>query len=86
MPFLPIAKCTTVNYQKSNGICACGIFQQRGLNWQEAFDACSSIGARLPEIVNQQENDEIFKVKVIQNSTQLILFPGGFNKYGLKLL
>ena len=56
--------CTTTTYFKSNGAIACGYDIPAGLNWNQAAAACASNGARLPEIADARENNELFLRKV----------------------
>ena len=57
--------CTTETYVKSDGSCACGFFLELNLTWIEAHDRCTALGAHLPEVKSPQENEDIFKLKVI---------------------
>jgi hypothetical protein len=57
-------KCTTANYKKDSGMCACGFFLQKGLVWRQAEDQCYALGARLPEVKSPIENADILSVKV----------------------
>jgi hypothetical protein len=56
--------CNTTTYIKSNGAIACGYDIPAGLDWNEAADECAEKQARLPEIADERENNEIFLRKV----------------------
>jgi hypothetical protein len=68
--------CSTTTYSKSNGAIACGYDIQSGLNWYQAANECTKIGARLPEIADARENNEIYIRMVISlpyNSSKCIV-------------
>lgn len=56
--------CTTPNYRKSSGECACGVQLERGLSWFQANGICKTIGARLPVIMDKVDNEAIMSIKV----------------------
>jgi hypothetical protein len=58
--------CTTDWYTKSDGLCACGFFLEIGLTFQIAADTCHSYGARLPEIKDLKESNDINAQVVIK--------------------
>ena len=57
-------RCTTGIFKKSSqeNTCACGFYLGKGLIWRFALNECLRSGARLPEIMNEEENAEIFKL------------------------
>ena len=57
-------QCSTSHYTKSNGDCACGLIIEKDLSWTEAVQHCLEAGARLPEIYNEEDNTDIFNLKV----------------------
>ena len=58
------ALCTTKTFQKSDGNCACGFFLETTVTWRQAIDTCAARGARLPEVKSDQENTDLFTLKV----------------------
>ena len=58
------AQCKTKTVRKSDGSCACGFMLEFGLTWRKAADKCKSLGARLPEIRNEQENNDVSSLTV----------------------
>ncbi len=63
--FLYLGMCSTTTYTKSNGALACGYDIQSGLSWYQARNECTENGARLPEIADARENNEIYIRMVI---------------------
>jgi hypothetical protein len=61
------ALCKTKTVQKADGTCACGFMIEGSFTWRAAADKCKALGARLPEIKNDQENIDIdsFAVSII---------------------
>ena len=57
--------CNTTIYSKSNGALACGYDVPSGLNWNQTVTECAKVGARLPEIADARENNDIFLRKVL---------------------
>jgi hypothetical protein len=66
-------QCTTKTYVKADGSCACGFYLERGLTYKQATDKCKSLGAKIPEIKNAQENADIFSIKVISHNIHIQL-------------
>ena len=66
-------QCTTDVYRKSDGSCACGLLLESDLTWIEAFDACISIGARLPEVMSEEDNQDIYNLTVFILFFQLVI-------------
>jgi len=59
-----LGRCTTATYKKSNGLCGCAFNFARGQDWKSAVNSCNGLGARLPEISDDRENADIFKIMV----------------------
>ncbi len=57
-----------------NGMCACAFYLGRGMSWTSANSTCRSLGARLPEIMNLQENVDIYKLMVCSQFKNQFLF------------
>jgi hypothetical protein len=58
--------CTTPTYFKSDGRCACGFFIEQELTWIEAVRDCQARDARLPKIMSEKDNSDIFSLNVSQ--------------------
>ena len=59
-----VAQCTTSEYHKSNGDCACAFLLPGTMSWSDANSQCLEEGARLPEIFSEAENADIFQLQV----------------------
>jgi hypothetical protein len=72
--------CTTVTYYKQDGSSACGFFLAQGLTWAQANASCSAAGARLPVIVSDQENRDLFNI-LVQSSFLVVIYISYNNKF-----
>ena len=61
---LATGNCTEDNYKKDDGQWACGFFLEEGLTQEDAAAKCKALGARLPEVASQKENDDLLAFKV----------------------
>ncbi len=52
------------NFTKSDGTCACAFDTAKRMTWTSAIHECLSYGARLPEIMNDKENEDILSLMV----------------------
>jgi len=52
---------------------ACGIYLKGLLNFYDAEKECGKIGARLPEISSEEDNDNISKLRVYSASSKKLL-------------
>ena len=66
------AACTTAIVNKTNGDCACGFVLWEVLTWAQAFEKCKQRKARLPEINSEQENQDLFALKVMMFSLCIV--------------
>ena len=58
------ANCSLENYRKDDNKWACGFFLEEGLTHDDATAKCKALGARLPEVASQKENDDLLAFKV----------------------
>ncbi len=56
--------CSTPTYLKKDGFSACGIFLGGLYNFTEAEEKCQNLGAKLPDILSEEENEIISKYRV----------------------
>lgn len=66
------AACATAIVNKTNGDCACGFVLWEVLTWAQAFEKCKQRKARLPEINSEQENQDLFALKVMMFSLCIV--------------
>ena len=62
--------CETQAYWKSAGTCACGLFLG-DLSWFEGVARCSALGAGLPEVYSDDQNDVLNTVRPFTCLTNL---------------
>ena len=58
----PSARCKS--YRKSDGSLVCGFLLEQIFSWFEASEKCKALGARLPEIKSEEDNEQILELKV----------------------
>jgi hypothetical protein len=57
-----------------DGQCACGFFTDRYVTWMEGVEICRASGARLPEIMSEEENAVIYHFAVSKISFKISFY------------
>lgn len=64
--FFSLLGCSTPTYNSKDGIPACGIYLPELYDFEHAEEECKKLGAFLPEIFSEVENDLISSFRVRQ--------------------